>query len=133
MDGLSTEAKEIAQAVLATLTPTLDAMNGRMDFISTKVAVVADQAETMNDRQEERLGAMKLLHTAQYTISQKLYDAAVKLATARALSMMLPTPARLAALTVGAALGGFLATWAWLNMHAPAFMHLPPESMATFR
>lgn len=117
MSTLSSEGKEIAKAVTDALRAELTALHSRVAYLTTKVEVTAAQSEAVNDRQEGRMRAAEALIKSQMGVSQKLFQAAVSLAVTRAWSALAPTPARIAAIVMGAGIGGYVATWMWMLSH----------------
>ena len=98
------------------MTPTLEAMSGKLDHLITVVEVVADRVERLEDSQDRFIRFADSMRK----IAMRLSSAGVAMATARALGVIAVPTRSLVALAAGAFGGTFAATILWQLLHARA-------------
>ena len=123
---LSAEAQRIAQVVTAEIKEQLAGVQLQLQHMATKVEVTGAQCEAVNDRMERRMFAAEQLVKRQQSVADKLFQGYMAMATAKAKALIAPTLMRLGALTGGALLGGFAATWLWWTLHTTARVAMFP-------
>lgn len=96
---------------------TLEMVNITVERLAVAVERIAGTEEAREDRHERRMRELDEKAAALAKIGRDLSDGYGKLFQAKALAWVLPHPARLVALALGALIGSYLATWIWLMVH----------------